>query len=114
MIDDMKASGDHGYGPHTDSTLQLAEQLMIDLKTSKKSVPDQGGDGTNIKIEDIETVNKTKAQMAKDEEYLKMQKVAYLHYLEQQKTRQAYLDNFRQMFLANKGGLAGLFRVKNT
>ena len=53
--------------------------------------------------------------MAKDEEYLKMQRAAYLHYLEQQRRRKAYLDNYyNQMFLANKGGLAGLFRVKNT
>jgi hypothetical protein len=43
-----------------------------------------------------------------------MQRAAYLQYLEQQKRRKAYLDNYNQMFLANKGGLAGLFRVKNT
>ena len=89
-------------------------ELLSKMKIKTPDDDGHGGDGTNIKIEEIETVNKTKAQMAKDEEYLKMQKVAYLHYLEQQKTRQAYLDNFRQMFLANKGGLAGLFRVKNT
>ena len=89
-------------------------ELLSKMKIKTPDDDGHGGDGTNIKIEEIETVNKTKAQMAKDEEYLKMQKVAYLDYLEQQKTRQAYLDNFRQMFLANKGGLAGLFRVKNT
>ena len=44
---------------------------------------------------------------------LNMQQAAYLLYLEQQRRRKAYLDNYRQMFLANKGGLAGLFRVKN-
>ena len=91
------------------------ERIALEAKMKIKTPPTDDKDGAgSIKIEEIETVNKTKAQKAKDEEYLKMQKVAYLHYLEQQKTRQAYLDNFRQMFLANKGGLAGLFRVKNT
>ena len=91
------------------------ERIALEAKMKIKTPPTDDKDGAgSIKIEEIETVNKTKAQKAKDEEYLKMQKVAYLHYLEQQKTRQAYLDNFRQMFLANKGGLAGLFRVKNS
>ena len=90
------------------------ERIELLSKMKIKTPPTDEGDGTNIKIEDIETVNKTKAQMAKDEEYLKMQQAAYLLYLEQQRRRKAYLDNYRQMFLANKGGLAGLFRVKNT
>ena len=87
--------------------------LEAKMKIKTPSTDDKDGAGS-IKIEEIETVNKTKAQMAKDEEYLKMEKAAYLYYLKQQKIRQAYLDNFRQMFLANKGGLAGLFRLKNS
>ena len=92
---------------------RIALEAKMKIKTPPKGPDGEGGDTTSIKIEDIETVNKTKAQMAKDEEYLKMQRAAYLQYLKQQKTRQAYLDNFRETFLANKGGLAGLFRVKN-
>ena len=88
-------------------------ELLSKMKIKTPPTDDKEGSGS-IKIEEIETVNKTKAQMAKDEEYLKMQQAAYLAYLEQQRPRQAYLDNYRQMFLANKGGLAGLFRVKNT
>ena len=90
------------------------EKIALEAKMNIKTPPTDERDGSNIKIEEIETVNKTKAQMAKDEEYLKMQQAAYLAYLEQQRRRQAYLDNYRQMFLANKGVLAGLFRVKNT
>ena len=90
------------------------ERIALETKMNIKTLPTDDKDGTNIKIEDIETVNKTKTDKAKDEEYLKMQRASYLWYLEQQKRRQAYLDNYRQMFLANKGGLAGLFRVKNT
>jgi len=90
------------------------EKIALEAKMNIKTPPTDERDGSNIKIEEIETVNKTKAQMAKDEEYLKMQEAAYLAYLEQQRRRQVYLDNYRQMFLANKGGLAGLFRVKNT
>jgi len=90
------------------------ERIALEAKMKIKTPPTDERDGSNIKIEEIETVNKTKAQMAKDEEYLKMQEAAYLAYLEQQRRRKVYLDNYRQMFLANKGGLAGLFRVKNT
>jgi hypothetical protein len=92
------------------------EKIALEAKMNIKTTDDDGhgGDGTNIKIEEIETVNKTKAEKAQEEEYLKMQQAAYLYYLEQQKRRQAYLENYGQMFLANKGGLAGLFRVKNT
>ena len=90
------------------------ERKALEAKMNIKTPPTDDKDGTSIKIEEIETVNKTKTQKAKDEEYLKMQRASYLWYLEQQKIRKAYLDNFRQMFLANKGGLAGLFRVKNT
>ena len=90
------------------------ERIELLSKMKIKTPPTDERDGSSIKIEEIETVNKTKAQIAKDEEYLKMQRAAYLQYLEQQKKRQAYLDNCNQMFLANKGGLAGLFRVKNS
>ena len=90
------------------------ERIELLSKMKIKTPPTDERDGSSIKIEEIETVNKTKAQMAKDEEYLKMQEAAYLAYLEQQRRRQVYLDNYRQMFLANKGGLAGLFRVKNS
>ena len=90
------------------------ERIELLSKMKIKTPPTDERDGSSIKIEEIETVNKTKAQIAKDEEYLKMQEAAYLAYLEQQRRRQVYLDNYRQMFLANKGGLAGLFRVKNT
>jgi len=93
------------------------EKIELLAKMKIKTPGDDGpnGDGASIKIEDIETVNKTKAQTAKEEEYLKMQQASYLWYLEQQKKRQAYLDNYKQKyFLANKGGLAGLFRVKNS
>ena len=90
------------------------EKIELLSKMNIETPPTDDKGGSSIKIEEIETVNKTKAQQAKDEEYLKMQQAAYLYYLKQQKRRQAYLDNFRQMFLANKGGLAGLFRVKNS
>ena len=90
------------------------ERIELLSKMKIKTPPTDERDGSSIKIEDIETVNKTKAQIAKEEEYLKMQEAAYRAYLEQQRRRQAYLDNYRQMFLANKGGLAGLFRVKNS
>ena len=90
------------------------ERIELLSKMKIKTPPTDERDGSSIKIEEIETVNKTKAQIAKDEEYLKMQEAAYLAYLEQQRRRQVYLDNYRQMFLANKGGLAGLFRVKNS
>ena len=82
------------------------ERIELLSKMKIKTPPTDERDGSSIKIEDIETVNKTKAQIAKDEEYLKMQEAAYLAYLEQQRRRQVYLDNYRQMFLANKGGLA--------
>jgi hypothetical protein len=90
------------------------EKKELLARLNIKTPGDDGKDGSSIKIEDIETVNETKTQISKDEEYLKMQRAAYLQYLEQQKRRKAYLDNYNQMFLANKGGLAGLFRVKNT
>ena len=91
------------------------EKIALQAKMTVKDPPVDDKDGVgSIKIEEIETVNKTKAQKAKDQEYLKMQEAAYAYYLEQQRRRKAYLENYRQMFLANKGGLAGLFRVKNT
>ena len=91
------------------------EKIALQAKMTVKDPPVDDKDGVgSIKIEEIETVNKTKAQKAKDQEYLKMQQAAYAYYLEQQRRRKAYLENYRQMFLANKGGLAGLFRVKNT
>ena len=93
------------------------ERIALEAQMKVRTPPKHDGEGgatTSIKIEDIETVNQNSSELAKLKRDEEMNMAAYLAYLDQQKIRKAYLDNYRQMFLANKGGLAGLFRVKNT
>jgi hypothetical protein len=108
MIDDMKAAGDTAFSPHTDTTLQLAEQLMIDLNTPKKG-EEHEPDGTQVvpvheEIQEYE-------QMAWDP-------MSYLDKIRAKQAQRASLvekgiiQNNQTMTL-NSGGLANLFRVKN-
>ena len=92
------------------------ERISLEASLYKKP-PDvtSNGDGAkSIKIEDIETVNQSSSELAKLKRDEEMNMAAFLAYLDQQRRREAYLNNYRQMFLANKGGLAGLFRLKNS
>ena len=108
MIDDMKAAGDTAFNPHTDTALQLAEQLMIDLNTPRKD-EDTGGDGQEVvpvheEIQEYE-------EMAWDP-------MSYLDKIRAKQAQRASLvekgiiqDN--ETMTLNSGGLANLFRVKN-
>ena len=80
---------------------------------------------TSIKIEDIEEVNDAKTQL--NQKYLEMEEASRLARLRQQEMqeakRQAYLRNFRRMYMSaqggrvpqgyNTGGLSNLFKLKN-
>ena len=100
------------------NSLPINHPERISLEASLYKKPPDGtsnGDGVkSIKIEDIETVNQSSSELAKLKRDEEMNMAAFLAYLDQQRRREAYLNNYRQMFLANKGGLAGLFRLKNS
>ena len=103
--------------------------LSVELEIGKKTpddVPDRDGK-TNIKIEEIETVNNVNAEkVALEQKYKEMDEAAYTAWLRQQQMeakKQAYLRNFRNTYVMaaggrvpagyNTGGLSNLFRLKN-
>ena len=101
--------------------------LSVELEIGKKTTPD-GPDGngveTSITIDNIEEVNEDKTQLLK--KYEEMDEASYatlLRQKEMQAKKEAYLRNFRQMYMSaqggrvpggyNTGGLSNLFRLKN-
>ena len=101
--------------------------LQAELEIGKKTpddVPDKDGVETSIKIENIEEVNDAKTQL--QQKYQEMDEASRLSWQRQQEMqakKEAYLRNFRQMYMSaqggrvpsgyNTGGLSNLFRLKN-
>ena len=103
--------------------------LQAELEIGKKTTPD-GPDGeggvtqdTSITM-DVEKVNDAKTQL--QQKYQEMDEASYEAWLRQQEMqakKEAYLQNFRQMYMFaqggrvpagyNTGGLSNLFRLKN-
>ena len=103
--------------------IQLEE--IVEKKTPPQHERDNGGtQETNIKIENIEEVNDAKTQLLrKYQEMNDASRLAWLRQQEMQAKKQAYLENFRRMYMSaqggrvpagyNTGGLSNLFRLKN-
>ena len=114
MIDDMKAAGDTAFTPHTDTALQLAEQLMIDLNTPKKD-EDTSDDGPEAPVvapvtEEIEDSYAMGGNWLQSYRDLKAKQALSASLQEKWADEREWQQN--TMF-ANSGGLANLFRVKN-
>jgi hypothetical protein len=106
----------------------IALEAQTKTITSPKDGPD--GEGVNIKYtsEEITDTNDAKADIARlEQKYQEMDEASRLAWQQQQQMqeakRQAYLRNFRQMYMSaqggrvpqgyNTGGLSNLFRLKN-
>ncbi len=107
------------------------ERIQLEESVKTKTTPKDGpnGDGgvtqeTSIKIENIEEVNDAKTQL--QQKYQEMDEASLLAWQRQQEMqakKEAYLRNFRQMYMSaqggrvpagyNTGGLSNLFRLKN-
>ena len=111
--------------PNHPERIALQAELEIGKKTPT-DVPERDGatQETNIKIENIEEVNDAKTQLLrKYQEMNEASRLAWLRQQEMEAKRQAYLRNFRQMYMSaqggrvpagyNTGGLSNLFRLKN-
>ena len=118
MIDDMKGAGENKFNPHQDTPLQLAEQLMIDLTTSKKPT-EEGRDSAitgvaSITYDDIEDTNKKELASSrwrkKQEEVDRSKQMAYWRMM-----MEPYMSaqGGRVPSGYNTGGLSNLFRLKN-
>ena len=111
--------------PNHPERIALQAELEIGKKTPT-DVPERDGatQETNIKIENIEEVNDAKTQLLrKYQEMNEASRLAWLRQQEMEAKRQAYLRNFRRMYMSaqggrvpggyNTGGLSNLFRLKN-
>ena len=114
MIDDMKAAGDTAFTPHTDTALQLAEQLMIDLNTPKKD-EDTSDDGPEAPVvapvtEEIEDSYAMAGNWLQSYRDLKAKQALSASLQEKWADEREWQQ---ETMFANSGGLANLFRVKN-
>ena len=111
------------------ASLPKGHPERIQLEGLKKETitpdgPDGNGVETSITIDNIEEVNDDKTQLLK--KYKEMDEASLLAWQRQQEMqakKEAYLKNFRQMYMSaqggrvpagyNTGGLSNLFRLKN-
>ena len=105
------------------------ERIQLEESVKTKTTPKDGPDGegvteTSITIDNIEEVNDAKTQL--QQKYQEMDEASLLAWQRQQEMqakKEAYLKNFRQMYMSaqggrvpagyNTGGLSNLFRLKN-
>ena len=116
MIDRMKEAGMTKFSLHSDTPLQLAEQLMIDLNTSKKQ-PDQDDGPTavaSITYDDMEDKNKKeRASMRWVKEQEKVDRSKQMAYWRMMMQPYMSAKGGRVPAGYNTGGLSNLFRLKN-
>jgi len=105
---------------------RIALEAKMKIKKPPKGPDGEGGDKVNITM-DVEAVNDANAdKVALEQKYQEMDEASYAAWLRQQEMqakKQAYLKNFRQMYMSaqggrvpqgyNTGGLSNLFRLKN-
>jgi hypothetical protein len=107
MIDDMKAAGDTPFSPHGDTPLQLAEQLLIDLTTSKGPTGDDSGDGLTI-----ETIASAKEDVEESPDIMSLWDRIKAGQAKRAMLVEKDIIQEQPIQLLNSGGLATLFRVK--
>jgi len=107
MIDDMKAGGDTPFSPHGDTPLQLAEQLLIDLTTSKRPTGDDSGDDLTI-----ETIASAKEDVEESPNIMSLWDRIKAGQAKRAMLVEKDIIQEQPIQLLNRGGLATLFRVK--
>ena len=120
MIDDMKEAGMTKFSPHMDTPLQLAEQLMIDMTTTKKDKDDTDDKGqgvlevSSITYDDMEDTNKrVKASTQWRQEQEKVDRSKQMAYWRMMMAPYMSAQGGRVPGGYNTGGLSNLFRLKN-
>ncbi len=108
-----KALGVPDFTPHTDTLTQTIDQELIDINTKRDDEDKEDRDGPEIKPITLEV----------DEQYAEGEKLDFnmMSALDKIRDNQAKRSGLvardiikdNKPMLANKGGLAGLFRVKN-
>jgi len=126
MIDRMKEAGMTKFSPHSDTPLQLAEQLMIDMTTTKKDKDDTDDKGqgvlevSSITYDDMEDTNKrVKASTRWRQEQKEVDRSKQMAYWRMMMS--PYMGGAMGMAAEggrvpggyNTGGLSNLFRLKN-
>ena len=111
-IDTYKDLGIPDFTPHTDTPIQTLEQELIDINKERDEDDDKGEkDGPVINPITLEV----------EEQYAEGEPMNLKSALEKIRQNQAVRSGLvergivqdNELMLANKGGLAGLFRVKN-
>jgi hypothetical protein len=120
MIDRMKEAGMTKFSPHSDTPLQLAEQLMIDMTTTKKDKDDTDDKGqgvlevSSITYDDMEDTNKrVKASTQWRQEQEKVDRSKQMAYWKQMMAPYMSAQGGRVPGGYNTGGLSNLFKLKN-
>jgi len=113
-IDNLKELGIPDFTPHTDTPIQTLEQLELDLtQKDKDDDDDKGDDGPTV----------TPITLEVDEDYARGEMLDFnmMSALDKIRANQAKRSGLvardiiqdNEIMTANKGGLAGLFRVRN-
>ena len=105
------------HSPHTDTLIQKLNQEILDLtQTRKKPDEDTGGDGPPISIPEVtETLAKATDEGEIDmfDAWGEIKRKQALNAALQAKWAEEQEARDQSFMVANKGGLANLFRVKN-
>jgi hypothetical protein len=120
MIDRMKEAGMTKFSPHSDTPLQLAEQLMLDMTTTKKDKDDTDDKGqgvlevSSITYDDMEDTNKKQRASAEwRQEQEKVDRSKQMAYWRMMMEPYMSAQGGRVPGGYNTGGLSNLFRLKN-
>jgi len=114
-IDTLKDMGIPDFTPHTDTSIQTLEQLMVDRLNNKINRDDIDGGSDDSIINPITLKVDEGFAQGENTDYNMRSALDKIRANQTRRSGSVATGNIQdnQIMMANRGGLAGLFRVKN-